>query len=140
MTMDAIRKDEANLLTAEGSFEVLFYELDRINLSLRLGSGIGKRTQPTSQAFNQHNAANLDRTIKLACENYAATNVMHPFPKQIFDALPLIKPTSIKNEQNFSMSSNFLAKNCKQMNWKTLDDLCLLKSFLFLDQNNDLNQ
>lgn len=217
MAMDEISKDDANLLTAEGAFEFLFLELERLDCTLsselldqvkvqltkrrqkplvsllkflqdptsidedktsffapsskkeiiayasqiwskyfhfqvdveevsqsqipvrttedeelsiqdRLGMSIGRRTTLASPE-EATNTSSIDRsTIKLACENYIKTNQMHPCLKQMFDALILVKPTSIKNEQNFSMSSSLLSKTRKQMVIGTLNDLCLLKS------------
>lgn len=92
----------------------------------RLGMAIGKRTSTTSQP--EPSGSRNDKNIERACKNDASSKIMHPCLGQMFDALLLIKPTSIKNEQNFSMSSNFLSKNRKQMHCSTLDDLCLLKS------------
>lgn len=65
-----------------------------------------------------------------------ATSVLNPILKQMLDGLLIIKPTSIKNEQNFSLSSNFLSDKRKQMICGTLDDLCLLKSY-FCGLKND---
>lgn len=109
-------------------------DLPATSMKERLGMAIGKRTA-TQQSSPSTISSEADHTIKLACESYASTNVMHPCLKQILDALLLIKPTSIKNEQNFSMSSNFLSKNRKQMSACTLDDLCLLKSHFCSLQN-----
>lgn len=42
--------------------------------------------------------------------------------------LLLIKPTSIRNEENFSGSNNFLSDKRTRMSCQTLDDYCFLKS------------
>lgn len=97
---------------------------EELNAASRLGLAIVKRTAVTEVPKTSSD----DKGIKLACQNFISTNVMHPCLKEIFDSLLLIKPTSIKNEQNFSMSSNFLSNKRKQMLCGTLDDLCLLKS------------
>lgn len=108
--------------------------VEEISLQARLGMAVGKRSvQQEHQSAST--STSTDRAIKLACDNYLSTRVMHPFLKHIFDALLLIKPTSIKNEQNFSMSSNFLSKNRKQMVSNTLDSLCMLKSHFCNNQN-----
>lgn len=99
-----------------------------------LGKSIGKRTMDSSQASTS-NTTLADKAILAACQDFKATGVMHPFLKKILDALLLIKPTSIKNERNFSLSSNFLSLKRKQMVCGTLDDLCFLKSY-YLGQEN----
>lgn len=101
--------------------------LEADSIQARLGMAIGKRTASPHASSSDENGFD-DKAIKLACKNYVSTKIKHPCLQQMHDALLLIKPTSIKNEQNFSMSSNFLSKNRKKMLCGTLDDLCFLKS------------
>lgn len=124
----SIWKDRFKGQTIEGIPESVSSQEASVGLSAgdRLAAAVGKRktlSTPPSMAPKDE-----DKRIKLACNNYLATNVMHPSLKQIFDALLLVKPTSIKNEQNFSMSSNFLSKTRKRMGIRTINDLCVLKS------------
>ena len=121
----------------EQSVETVFSEEETtqnsgemLSVESRLGAAIGKRTSSAASAKIVSN----DKKVKLAYENYMTTNIMHPSLKQIFDALLLIKPTSIKDEQNFSMSSDFLSKKRKRMDPNTLDDLCFLKSYFIAQQ------
>lgn len=69
-----------------------------------------------------------DDSIKNACDRYISTKVMPDCLKQIHDAL-LLKPTSIRNEENFSSSSNFMTDKRMRMSCQTLDDYCFLKSY-----------
>lgn len=48
--------------------------------------------------------------------------------KKIQDALYAIKPTSIRNEENFSASSHFLSDKRTRMTCQTIDNYCFLKS------------
>lgn len=102
-------------------------ESSKLSTQERLQKSIEKRTANKPQNLNTQ-INDVEKYIKIACNNYAATKMMPSCLVLIYDALLLIKPTSIKNEQNFSMSANFLTKNRKRMAAKTLDDLCLLKS------------
>jgi len=95
---------------------------EELSVGSRLGAAIGKRMFSAATSKIVPN----DRKLKLACENNMTTNILHTSLKQI---LFLTKPTSIKNQQNFSMSTNFLSKNRKRMDPNTLDDLCLLNFF-----------
>lgn len=99
-----IDNDHINLDSSSSQLNV---SSEEFNAASRLGLAIGKRT--VTELNEVAKTSNDDKGIKLACQNFISTNIMHPCLKQIFDALLLIKPTSIKNEQNvFSMSSNFL--------------------------------
>lgn len=117
---------------SQGSAEPTQNSTEYLSAEARLGNAIGKRTQlstpPTASNQSQ------EKMIKLACSNYASTNVLHPCLQRMYEALLLIKPTSIKNEQNFSMSSNILSRNRKKMSITTLDDLCFLKSHFISKQ------
>jgi len=96
----------------------------------RLGMAVAKRSG--ANIAQDATAADSNKLIKLAVETLATTGVMPNCLKNIYEALLLIKPTSIKNEQNFSMSSNFLTKRRMKMSIQTLDDLCFTKSHLIM--------
>lgn len=100
---------------------------DQLSIEDRLGIAVKKRT---SKAQPVGNVSSFDSTklIKLEIDAYASSNVMPRSLDKIRNALLTIKPTSIKNEQNFSMSSNFLSKTRMRMGIKTLNNLCILKS------------
>lgn len=93
----------------------------------RLEAAIEKRTQFATQG-KETDRCDADKIIKMECNSYASTKTLPPSLKKIYESLLLIKPTSIKNEQNFSMSGIFLTNKRKRMNVQTLDDLCVLKS------------
>ena len=121
---------EQSVETVISEEETTQHTSEMISIESRLGAAIGKRTSSAATAKIVSN----DKKLKLACGNYMTTNIMHPSLKQIFDALLLIKPTSIKDEQNFSMSSDFLSKKRKRMDPNTIDDLCFLKSYFIAQQ------
>lgn len=90
----------------------------------KLGKKIGSRKETATQIVDHGN-----RFIKTACETYAATKAMPECLKKIQEALLVIKPTSIRNEENFSASSNFLTDKRTRLTCRSLDDYCFLKSY-----------
>ena len=105
-------------------------ETENVDLSIhqRLAVAIEKRTANLRNE-NISNANDSEKIIRQAFKTYIATNIIPSCLQKIFDALILIKPTSIANERNFSLSGIFLTKNRKRLGRKTHDDLCFLKSY-----------
>jgi hypothetical protein len=101
------QKDQSEQPQAEPS------ETKNHSLEDRLALKIRNRTESKQHSTTQPN--NCSKLIKEALQSYTVTKETPKCLEKIKESLLLIKPTSIRNEGNFSLSVDFLSKKRMRM-------------------------
>ena len=76
------------------------------------------------------------KTLKAEFSVFEATNKITKNLDILFDALKMIKPSSVASERVFSISGNSVYKIRTRLSHRLVDILCFLKSY-FLEKKTD---